>query len=83
MDSMYVNQGTTEHILFDRGEFDQGLARLLGITWDLTSPYKPSSNSMIGCMHGTLQGRMRQFVSPEVNDQDTHLNLIHFAVNNA
>ena len=25
MDSMYVNQGTTEHILFDRGEFDQGL----------------------------------------------------------
>ncbi len=43
-DSMYVNQGMPEHILSDRGpqfggDFNQGLAKHLGITWDHTSPY--------------------------------------------
>lgn len=67
MDSVNVNQGMTGHVLSDRGpqlrgEFDQGLARLPEITWDLTSPYKPSLNSITACTHRTLEGTMRQIV---------------------
>ncbi len=31
----------------------------------------------------TVEGMMRQFVSPELNDWGKHLNLIQFAINNA
>ena len=67
MDGVYFNQGMPEHILSDRGpqfrgEFNQGLAKHLGITWDLTSPYKPSSNGMTEHMNRTVEGMMRQLV---------------------
>ena len=86
MDSVYVNQGMPEHILSGphfRGEFNQGLAKHLGITWHLTSPYKPSSNGMTEHTSCTVKGMMRQVVSPELNDWGKHLNLIQFAINNA
>ena len=45
MDSVYVNQGMTEHILSDRGLNSE--ERVIKAWLDmLTSPYKPSSNSM-------------------------------------
>jgi len=88
MASVYVNEGMPDHILSDRGpqfrgEFNQGLAKRLGITWDLTSPYIPSSNGMTERTNRTVEGMLRQFVSPEMVDGDTHLNLIQFAINNA
>ncbi len=88
MASVHTNQGLPDRILSDRGSqfrgvFNQALAKRLGITWDLTSPYRPSSNNMTERTNRTIEGMMRTFVSPTMTDWDKHLNLIQFAINNA
>ncbi len=38
---------------------------------------------MTECTNRTIEGMMRQIVSPEMNDWGKHLNLIQFAINSA
>lgn len=81
MASVHTNQGLPDRILSDRGpqfkgEFNQALAQRLGITFDFTSPYRPSSNGMTARTNRTIEGMLGTFVSPTMTEWDKHLNLL-------
>lgn len=69
MAHVHLYHGLPERILSNRGghfigNFNQALAKRLGITWDLTTAYKPSTDGQTERVNRTIEEMLRHYVSP-------------------